>query len=225
MFVDKFRSILALLALIILFAAPAAAETISVTIPLAGHSLTYGDEDISTPFDLGVQFSRIDSIAVQVIGQGVDGVLRIIDGSQTTEQAFAPPLAVFLPGGSGTPPGNGGELQRGEQLTWDVDFGPPASLILTDYFDHLLDGAGELRLSSRDNFFTIGFTRIEIPQPSHIDLTSARISFTGAVVPEPSGAALALLGMLSLLFSVRHARAVRRAPRRARAGSRLCSWR
>lgn len=169
------------------------AATISLELPQLNGLLTYGAEPVSASFDAGMRFSSIASVEIELTGHGENGTLRIISPDNTRETSFAPPLGVALPKQSGVYPSSWTEAVPN---AWRTEFGAPYSTLIAGYFDHLLDGQGEIMLYSSDAFVTIGFDELEVVEPSQIEITEAAITIIGTPAPEPASSALLLSAVL-----------------------------
>lgn len=161
----------------------APAATVTFELPELNGLLTYGAEPVSATFNAGRRFASITSIEVAITGLGENGTLRIISPDSTRETAFEPPLGIALPKQSGVYPSHWAEPAVD---AWRTSFGAPYTTYFADYFDHLLDGQGELVLYSSDAFVTTGFDSLEIVEPSLIEITAAAITITGTPAPEPA---------------------------------------
>jgi hypothetical protein len=183
------------LAAVTAFAASSSpAATISFELPQLNGMLTYGAEPVSASFDAGMRFSSIASVEIELTGRGENGTLRIISPDNTRETSFAPPLGVALPKQSGVYPSS---WTQAAPNAWRTEFGAPHSTYIAGYFDHLLDGQGEIMLYSSDAFVTTGFDELEIVEPSQIEITEAAITIIGTPAPEPASSALMLSALVS----------------------------
>lgn len=184
---------LVLAAVTALVASSSPAATISFELPQLNGLLTYGAEPVSASFDAGMRFSSIASVEIKLTGHGENGTLRIISPDNTRETSFAPPLGVALPKQSGVYTSSWTEAAPN---AWRTAFGAPYSTLIAGYFDHLLDGQGEIMLYSSDAFVTIGFDELEIVEPSQIEITEAAITIIGTPAPEPASSALLLSALV-----------------------------
>lgn len=188
----------------------ARAATMTIDLPDLTGTLIFDESPISTSFDAGVQFSSIESIVVRVMGEGEEGELRlttypggiIFDPDPPpptiTEKPFSPPLSVRFHDDEGKGAGNYARSVDGAEDTWQADFGGPYFELIRDkYFSHLLDGTGVIELASENSFITLPGTRLDILEPSALQVTGAQIILTGtlAAVPTPGAGTLLLAGI------------------------------
>lgn len=151
-----------LAALVLLLPAITHAETVSTDLPgFVGKTLHYGDDSISSSFDVAAEFSYIDSIVVRVTGRGQDGVMSFspdgnygsflinINGQDPPVvlpphvyySSFAPPLDATFP--NGTDIYYPGELTTtpnpidSTESVWEIDIGPYFYSSHQEYFAHL----------------------------------------------------------------------------------------
>lgn len=192
--------------------------TITVDLPNLVGTLTYNDPPLTASFDAGVQFSSIELIVVRVMAEGEAGELRLItypggimfdpDSPPPTiiDKPFTPPLLISFANEEGNTVGNYAHPLAGAETTWQAEFNVAfyESLQLK-FYGHLLDGMGELRLTSANHFITVPGTQLEILEPSVLHVAGAQIVITGtlAAVPTPGSGAMLLAGS-GLIGAVRH---------------------
>jgi len=217
------RLVLALL-LILLFTPVVRSEIVSIELSDVAGEFKPSDPWIVVPFDMGVSFQYIDEITVRIVGEIKSyGTYRYTNGltGESDVRTFEPQLGARLHGPRISP---GGSFHRMDDdgSTWEVKFGllqPYAE----DYFTHLLDGSGELRLSQTEVFLTTGWNSITIIDSPVFEIERAELIFDGIVtdVPEPSSACLAILAAVTLTcFSRKRCRS--EPPRSSR--STLLTW-
>lgn len=176
--------------------------TIVVDVPNVAGTLTYGDPAVSFPFDAGVKFASIDSLIVRIEGTGEEGLIRWRPPQGPFDEAFEPPLSVFLPGAQGAPTGTTADAVwlSDTDLRYEADFAFNVTL-LPATLEHLLDGQGELTLKSANAFVTTGNSSFEILDPSVLQLTGAQIIIGGTLaVPAPATSAI-LLGATGVMLT------------------------
>lgn len=212
----------------LLFTPAARSEIVSIEVSDVAGEFKPSDPWIVVPFDLGVSFQSIDEITVRLIGEIKHyGTYESVNGltGESVFRSFAPQLSAGLPGATASPGGWFRPTEDGAS-TWEVKFGLLQPYI-DDYFTHLLDGTGELRLSSSESFATIGWTSINIVDSPVFEIQRVELIFDGDTidqaadvvrreVPEPSSACLAIVAAVTLSCFSRRRRRVRLLSRCAR---------
>jgi hypothetical protein len=215
MFFHKVSPVVAAVAMCTLFSAPtpARAATYDFDVPIAGRTFQFGDAPIVVPFDLGTTFSEISSVQVLLEGKSHFGLAQF-DGPGTEPSELLPILAVFLPNGDVDPPRNLTSLAHSDPTRWAASFVKPDPSGNSFYIpetalvnlDFLLDGKGELGIESA--LLPIGTPpdMSSIVDPYRAEFSQATLRISGTIVPEPSGAALAMLGVVALALGMRRTR-------------------
>ncbi|MCH8042600.1 MAG: hypothetical protein IID44_02675 [Planctomycetes bacterium] len=197
------------LLLVLLFTPVVRSEIVSIEVSDVAGEFKPSDPWIVVPFDMGVSFQYIDEITVRIVGEIKSyGTYRYTNGltGESDVRAFEPQLGAGLPGPLSSP---GGSFRRMDDdgSTWEVKFGLLQPHV-EDYFTHLLDGSGELRLSQTEDFFTIDWISITVIDSPVFEIERVELIFDGITteVPEPSSACLAILAAITLTFFSRKRR-------------------
>jgi hypothetical protein len=193
----------------------AMADTVTAHLPLAGSTFQYAQDYVTMHVDLGVQFSSIESITVQIVGQGHDGHYRTYPrdpgaisiiwsvGDPPTppppvdppiEYTFEPSLSIEFDDPEILALATLANYQPGSPATWRATFEPDPLFPNQTPFHFLYDGEATVYLATGVQFWSFDGPGLDFYDPWQVQISDATMTVTGTVVPEPSAILLALAG-------------------------------
>jgi hypothetical protein len=166
------------------------AASFSVSFPSFNGNYIYPNGVVEDSFDLGVQFSAIQSASLTIEASGTAGLLQICTGSLCTTQSYGQDLVwgfLFETGHN--------SVFGSQSLT---DTAAPYIFDITSQSSFLLDGAGGVFI--QPNFIvSVPETIVTILKPSSYQISNVVLSVEGTAVPVPPALLLFLSGLTSLL--------------------------
>ena len=190
---ERIIRITAALALIACVASPAIAGTYTFNLPPAGQEFSSSMLPLTVPVDLGVRFSAIESISVELVGRLI---IKLYPLEDYIVNAMDPSIYIFLPNTyTGWP--HFPERISDNTAKWGSDFSTPSAL--ADF----LDGHGEIKLENNFAIYMLAEGASKVLPRAGTEFLEAKMTVTGTVVPEPSSAISALLAVLASVFLAR----------------------
>ena len=165
------------------------AASFSIAFPSFDGTYIYPNSVVKEAFDLGSQFSSIQSAQLSFEASGAAGLLQICYRTSCTTTRFGQELVW----GFGYERGH--ELVYGVQDLTNIVQSYTQDITLKSSF--LLDGAGELYIEPNLLFF-IPEAQVTILRPSTYQISNVVLNVEGTQVPVPPAAGLFLLGLAGL---------------------------
>jgi hypothetical protein len=179
----------------------AKAETVTVDLPLAGRTYSHSIENLKVPIDLGVKFSEIQSVRVELLGRLL---LPEADESVYLEERWLKltlddvPKGMISYGGTLSHPAKFATVDYGDITKWTADFSASDA-----DFTALLAGKGNVTLVSAFWIYMLAEGAKAPLSPSGAEFTQATLTVNGTVVPEPSALVIALIAVPAVALAIR----------------------